>query len=241
MTIFSFARMSFFRNRYNTITTNWQQAIADEGFRRYFLPNFVLCFTLYSMTIYWVSLNSNRAGMIITDPLYPFLPRYDFSWAIFFLTYSCTLLLLFDIAQYPFLLHRAFVAFVAVFVVRAICIHFVPLSPSPAIIPLQDPITNSLAGEGHIMNDLFFSGHVADVTTFYLLCRNTMIRRYMFVCICGMALFLVCQRVHYTVDVIVAPVFSYFSYWVFVEKDLIWKPFLKQPGSVQSPDRSLAE
>ena len=233
--------MGLFENWYTTVMRNWQEAMQDAGFKRYFLPNFVLCFTLYYMTIYWVALNSTTIGAVISDPLYPYLPRYDFSWVIFCLTYSCTILLLLNIAQYPYLLHRAFVTFVAVFVVRAICIHLVPLSPSPDIIPLQDPITNSLAGEGHIRNDLFFSGHVADVTTFYLLCRSNMIRRYMFLCICTSAVLLVCQRVHYTVDVIAAPFFSYVCYWIFVEKDLIWKPFLKQPQSVQNPDRSLAE
>ena len=119
--------------------------------------------------------------------------------------------------------------FVAVFVVRAICIHLVPLSPSPGIIPLYDPVTDALGHEGRIMNDLFFSGHISDLTTFYLLSRNATVKRYILFCMAIVATLLVWQRVHYTIDVLMAPAFSYIGYWMLVEKDFIWKSFLKKP------------
>ena len=120
-------------------------------------------------------------------------------------------------------------SFAAVFVVRALCIHLVPLSPSPGIIELVDPVTDTLGHEGRIVNDLFFSGHVADLVTFYLICRSPVLKRYLLLCMVAVATMLVWQRVHYTIDVLAAPAFSYVCYWVFVEKDFIWRPFLKQP------------
>ena len=80
------------------------------------------------------------------------------------------------------------------------------------------------------MNDLFFSGHVADLTTFYLLCRSLRLKRYILFCIIVVATMLVWQRVHYTIDVMMAPAFAYTSYWIFVQKDFIWRSFLKKPA-----------
>lgn len=228
--------MRFIKKWLNNIITNWGEAYKDVGFRKYALPNFVVCLSCYYAVIYWVSINSTRPGALLHDPFYPFLPYHDYSLFIFILTYTATFVLLFDVAQYPYLLHRAFTTFVAVFFIRGICIHLIPLSPSPDLIPLLDPITNTLAGEGHITNDLFFSGHVADLTTFYLLCQNPWRKRYILLSVCIVGVLLVCQHVHYTADVIAAPFFSYCGYKLFVEKDLIWKPFLKQQQAVYNQD-----
>jgi len=233
--------MNFFSDWYKKVVANWHEALQDARFRRYFPINFVACFIVYNSAMYWVSLHSTRPGMMIRDPFYPLLPRYDFSRIIFIFTYTATLLIIYDMVRYPYLLQRALVSFAAVFFIRAICIHMVPLSPSPDIIPLQDPVTDWLGGEGHILNDLFFSGHVADLTTFYLLCRSVAIRRYIFGCLCIIALLLVSQRVHYTVDVVLAPLFSYLCYWLFVQRDIIWGPFLGKLPAEYSRGHTLAD
>jgi hypothetical protein len=222
--------MDLYRRWYATLIANWQEALRDENFKRYFPPNFIVCVIVYYMVMYWLNVNSTRPGLIINDPIYHLLEPRDLSWFIFFFTYTSTTVIILYIVQYPYLLHRALMSFVAVFVIRAICIRLVPLSPSPGIIPLYDPVTDTLGHEGRIMNDLFFSGHVSDIATFYFLCRSTtIIRRYMFLCMIVVGSLLVWQRVHYTIDVVMAPVFSYVCYWIFVEKDFIWKPFLRKP------------
>ena len=221
--------MDLFRNWYATMTANWREALHDQNFRRYFPPNLLICVIVFYAMIYWLHLNSGRLGLIINDPIYNLLTPRDFSGVIFFFTYTGTVLTILYVLQYPFLLHRALLSFVAVFLIRAVCIYLVPLSPSPGIIPLNDPVTDTLGREGRILNDLFFSGHIADLTTFYLVCRNSYLKRYIMLCAVIVATLLVWQRVHYTIDVLVAPAFSYITFWVFVEKDFIWKPFLKQP------------
>ena len=234
--------MNLFRNWNATVVANWHEALRDESFRRYFPPNLIVCVILYYMAVYYLNINSGRPGLILSDPIYPFLTPHDFSAAIFFFTYSATTLIILYVLQYPFLLQRALMSFVAVFLIRAVCIHLVPLSPAAGIIPLVDPVTDTLGHEGRIMNDLFFSGHVSDLVTFYLLCRSPKVKAYFLCCIFFVGTLLVWQRVHYTVDVIMAPIFSYICYWIFVEKDFVWKPFLKEPQLEQGQDHhSLAE
>jgi hypothetical protein len=221
--------MNLFRDWYTNVIANWQGAFRDEAFRRYFLPNFLVCVIIYYAIIYWLNLNCGRPGLIINDPIYPLLTPRDFSPVIFFFTYSATLALLGNIALYPFLLHRGLMMFVAVFAIRALCIYYIPLSPSPGMVPLYDPVTDALGNESRIVNDLFFSGHIADLTTFFLLCRSKMLKRYILLSIFIVGTLLVWQRVHYTIDVMMAPVFAYLTYWFCVEKDFIWKSFLKRP------------
>ena len=232
--------MNLIQDWYKNVVANWRSAYQDAGFRRYFPVNFLVCFLVHFSIVYWLKLNSGHPGMLINDPIYGYLPPRDFSPVIFFFTYSSTILIILYILQYPLLMQRGFVAFVMVFFVRAICIHLIPLSPSPGIIPLNDPVTDFLADEGRIMNDLFFSGHVADLTTFALLCYNRKLRAYIILSAFIVGSLLIWQRVHYTIDVLMAPAFSYLSYWLFVEKDLIWGHFLKKPAVERSQGQSSA-
>jgi len=221
--------MDWFNNWYNNVNQNWRDALKEDSFRRYFLLNFLISLALYFATIHWVRLNSSRPGMVLDDPLYYFLSPRDFSPLIFFLTYSPVVIFLVYIAQYPLLLHRAFNSFVAVFMIRAICIHFIPLSPAPGIIVLNDPVTGALADESHVLNDLFFSGHVGDLMTLFFICGSIYLRRYILLCAVLVGFLLVWQRVHYSVDIIAAPFFSYLCFWVFVKKDFVWGYFLNRP------------
>ena len=206
---------------------NWADALEDVVFKRRFVINFLLCLIIYFTIIHWLQLNSSQSGMVVFDPIHALLPVRDFSLLIFILTYSATLSFIVYVVQYPTMLHRAFTAFTAVFVVRALCIHFLPLCPPAGMIVLNDPILNNLADEQHILNDLFFSGHIADLSIFYFIAMDKRLKRFIFCCGVVVAFLLVWQRVHYTFDVLAAPAFSYLSYWLFVEKDIIWASIKK--------------
>ncbi len=220
--------MRYIKFWYNNVVNNWKEASEDDTFNRYFMFNFVVSLALYFGTIQWIKFNSTTHGRVLDDPLYHLLAPRDFSAPIFFLTYSPVIIFLVYILQYPLMLHRAFNSFVAVFMLRAVFIHFIPLSPSSDIIVLNDPFTNALADEGRVVNDLFFSGHIGDLMTLFFVCRSVTLRRYIFACAVIVGFLLVWQRVHYTIDVLAAPFFAYISYWLLVEKDIIWAPYLKK-------------
>ena len=221
--------MNWVKNWYHNVVVAWQECSKNEAFRRYFTLNFFMCLALYFAIIHWVKINSARHGAVLDDPLYHLLMPRDFSTAIFILTYSPVFIFLLWILRYPLLLHRALDSFVAVFIIRAVCIHFIPLSPAPGIIVLNDPISNAMADESQVLNDLFFSGHIGDLATLFFLCGNKWLRRYIFASAAIVALLLVWQRVHYSVDVLTAPFFSYLCYYAFVQKDIIWSALLKKP------------
>jgi hypothetical protein len=180
--------------------------------------------------VYWLQLNSSRPGRVIFDPVHALLPVLDFSPVIFFFTYLGVVVFLLHVIRYPEVLHRGFTAFAAVFVVRAMCIYAFPLSPPAGMIVLHDPLLDNAFKENNILNDLFFSGHIADMSLFYFLSRAINVKRVLFLCGIVVAICIVWQRVHYSFDVLAAPAFSYACYWLFVEKDIIWN----------SPEKTIA-
>ena len=221
--------------------SGWRDAFAEDTFKKAFWFNFLLSVIVYMLIVQWLKLNSTRVGTIVNDPVYGFLDPRDFSSYIFFFTYTGAIITLLYLAQYPRLLHRGLTAFAALFVVRAICIFLIPLSPSGDMVRLHDPFTNFMANEESINNDLFFSGHVADMAFFCFIVGNPWLKRILFICTVSVAVLLVWQRVHYTFDVVAAPVFAYFCYWAFVEKDIIWSPFLKKSPASKNSHSPVAE
>jgi len=85
---------------------------------------------------------------------------------------------------------------------------------------LNDPVLNWIVNNNEITNDLFFSGHVADISIFVLCCRTKWLKYFLLVSTVVIAVMLVWQHVHYTADVLAAPFFAYASYVVFAKKGL---------------------
>lgn len=163
--------------------------------------------------------NRLRPGVVLDDPIQHLFEPYDFSFPTFFLTYLCIILFLGYLASRPRDFYYGVRAFTAVFVVRAAFIYLVPLTPPTHAIVLKDPFLDSLIwGNIVITNDLFFSGHVADICIFIFLCRNDSLRYFMMVCAVVVGLMLVWQHVHYTADVIASPFFAYVCYILFAKE-----------------------
>ena len=194
----------------------WLSAYEDRHFRFRFVLNFFACLFLYFTIVHWLHLNSSRIGATLNDPIQPHFIARDWSVLIGILTYASVIPFLVFIAQQPRLLHQVFRSFTAVFVVRAVCIWLVPLAPPKEIIALYDPVIDYLAGEGSILNDLFFSGHVADLFIFFFAATNLKLKQWIFICTIFVGTLLVWQRVHYTIDVFAAPFFAWVCHRVFI-------------------------
>jgi hypothetical protein len=101
-------------------------------------------------------------------------------------------------------------------------ISLVPLDTPKRLIPLMDPVSNLFYGSGFVTKDLFFSGHTATVFLMFLCLKK---RSDKWLALTGSALtgfLLLVQHVHYTIDVLAAPLFTYFIYVSAVQL-LNWK------------------
>jgi PAP2 superfamily C-terminal len=103
-------------------------------------------------------------------------------------------------------------AYNGVTLVRMACIGLLSLNPPTGLIPLADPITNQFYGKHYITHDLFFSGHTTTVFLIFLCLRKKSDRMYAFFASVLLGILLLVQHVHYTIDVLAAPVFTYAVY-----------------------------
>jgi uncharacterized membrane protein YccC len=137
----------------------------------------------------------------------------NFSWYIFPLIYSVIAICLINASFYPELLLRGLQAYGVLMIIRIFILFVLPLEPERSLIPLEDPFIGKLFYSGKLITkDLFFSGHVSTMFLMILINPVRHLRPYLIVATVLVASFILIQHVHYTVDVMAAPVFAWLSF-----------------------------
>jgi hypothetical protein len=152
-----------------------------------------------------------RPGVQLQDPIFNYLPARDLSDLIFYILYTALLIGFVFLLPSPERLVVAFEAYALFVIMRMITMTLVPLEPPIGLIPLVDPVLSFMYTGKQVNKDLFFSGHTATMYLLYLMLPAGIYRKLAFVGVIVMGFCLLFQRVHYTVDVIVAPFFVYGS------------------------------
>jgi hypothetical protein len=150
-----------------------------------------------------------RDGFTFNDMFLQWIPPRNVSVAVFFLIWSSCLILLLRIYRDPMMLLVMLWSYNGVTLLRMACIGLISLNPPAGLIPLADPITNLFYGEHYITHDLFFSGHTTTVFLIFLCLKKKTDRLYALFASLILGVLLLVQHVHYTVDVLAAPFFTY--------------------------------
>ena len=201
-----------------TFLSEWQRGWARPAFRRSWLLLLALLFgVVVPVTPAFFHTIQQRAGYLLPDPLLALLPRHDVTLPIFMLVWGAVVLGVGWLTWHPGLFLRGMWALLLLLVLRMVAIWLVPLVPPLAMLPLADPVTDRLfhtvASEA-ITKDLFFSGHTATVTLLALAVRGRWWRWVLGLMAVAVGVLVLVQRVHYTYDVLAAPCFSWFAYWL---------------------------
>jgi len=99
-------------------------------------------------------------------------------------------------------------AYAVMVLLRMAVMSVTPLEAPTTTIPLRDPLVQIL-GTGEVLTrDLFFSGHTATLALLAFLAPGRRSRRFFVACTALVAVCVLWQHVHYTVDVLVAPFFA---------------------------------
>jgi len=117
-----------------------------------------------------------------------------------------------SLINYPDRLLFALQLYSLMAIVRIIAMFLLPLNPPEQMIILKDPFVEFFGSGNTLTKDLFFSGHTATLFILYLVSENKIIKIIFLISTILVAVFVLLQHVHYTIDVFAAIFFTYACY-----------------------------
>ena len=190
----------------------WSQAWTDRRFRAEAMLSvaaFVGILVVLAQFLAWVEL---RPGVVLPDAVLAIIPPGDTTWVTFALIYAGILTAVVALFPYPRRLMLGLQSYVVLVLLRIGVMSVTPLEAPPGMIVLRDPLVQVMGTGEPFTKDLFFSGHTSTMFLLSLLAPGLLTRGFFLVCTVAVGTCVLWQHVHYTVDVLAAPLFAYSSY-----------------------------
>jgi len=208
------------------ITITWKQAMQSWAFKSWLIAGHMLFIVLLLVLPHFFDHIELRDGSPLYDPLLRLLPVIDLSTPIFICIWGTTALLLYRCFSNPAIMITYLYGFILVLFFRMLTISLVPLDPPFGLIPLVDPISNMAYGKaGFITKDLFFSGHTSTMFLMFLCLTNKWDKRIALLSTLLVGSMVLIQHVHYSIDVLAAPLCTSICYWV--GREIAWSGWYK--------------
>jgi hypothetical protein len=199
-----------------TIKTIWHNHWAVPFFKHKLIQaNILWMIVLIAFPIFFNYIET-REGANLNDPILALLPRYNVSIPIFLIIWSMSMVFLYRAIYAPKMLLLFMWGFIVLSLSRFITIYLVALNPPANLIPLMDPITNVFyGGTSHfITKDLFYSGHTSTQFLFFLCFTKKTDKILALTATCFIGVLVLIQHIHYSIDVIAAPIMCYGVYLI---------------------------
>jgi hypothetical protein len=195
------------------LASTWKTTWSDTGLRRQlFLALAALAAVLPAQAAFLLRVEQ-RHGVTLPDPVLSALPPHDFTWPLFAIIYVALGAGMGILMWQPRRLVIGIQSYVILVLARIAVMFVTPLEPPAGMIPLKDPFVESVATGTLLTRDLFFSGHTSMLFLLFLVVPVGRAGKAVLLAgTLGVAGGVLCQHVHYTVDVLAAPAFAYTSY-----------------------------
>lgn len=188
----------------------WPAAFQNKSFAVQLIVTSIAILIIVSLLPYFFhGIIGPKPGTSINDFVLNAFTPHDFSWVIFGLIYVSLAITIQGVFRKPGRVLLGLKCFLILTLLRMVSMYVFTLEAPEGIIPLRDPLVDIVAYGGKVFNkDLFFSGHVATLTLFVLVEERSIVKKILLINSLMVAGFILLQRVHYTVDVVVAPFMS---------------------------------
>lgn len=199
------------QERPETISAQWSKAWQDNWFRIRFTTVCVITAAMLVSLPTFFRYIEQRNGIQLQDPLLQLIPSADVSVPTFLIIWSISIMVFIRGIQQPYFMLFMLGAFTLLGLSRIISITLVPLEPPMGLITLKDPLTGVFYGgtDVFITKDLFYSGHTSNMFLMYLCLSRKRDKQLALLAACTVAVLVLVQHVHYTLDVLAAFVFTY--------------------------------
>ena len=192
----------------------WNASFSNPKFRIKFIFFFFTLLITVSLLPLFFQFIEIREGIVLNDILLNHIPSHNVSLLLFITIWPVILLSLWRAVNNPAICYLLLSSFTLLTLFRVFCLYLVPLNPPPGLIVLNDPLSNFFYGANFITKDLFFSGHTATIFLMYLCLRKKADKYYALFATIMVAILVLVQHIHYSIDVIAAPLFTYIVFQV---------------------------
>lgn len=198
---------------------NWKKFFSKKV--NFLELSFAICYFLLISFLFkkYLVVYETIPGIQLYDVLLNFFKPADVSLYIFVILYTVIFYNYLFLLAYPRMLVCFFIFYSTCLLIRFILLTFINLEPPLMYVEFSDPILSSSTYEGiKITKDLFFSGHMVTAFCAYFAMPNRKIKILYLVASIVLALLLIIQHVHYTIDIVGAYVAVFLIYRVYYEK-----------------------
>jgi hypothetical protein len=193
---------------------SWAEAIQSRRFSKQAL---IVLSTLVGLVLFmppfFEKVIHTKQGIYLNDRLLSIIVPINVSLYIFCVIYSCVLVFIFFNYRKPSVVLSVCALYSGVTWLRLGTIYLFTFEAPEGIIPLNDPFLSFFVyNKPDFVKDLFFSGHVSTLFTLTLSESSKRLKYFFFAATILTGSMLLAQHVHYTLDVISAPFFTYLIY-----------------------------
>lgn len=191
---------------------NWKEFLKEKRNR------FELVITLFLLAVVLTSLANflnyveARKGVLLPDPLLNLFNPIDLTWLTFALIYVSLIVAIATLSRNPKRLLFAVQLYTLMVAVRILAMYLLPLQPPEKMIILNDPLVEFFGTGQTLTKDLFFSGHTATLLILFLVSEKKIIKTVFLISTITVAIAVLLQHVHYSIDVLAAVFFTYACY-----------------------------
>lgn len=172
----------------------------------------LLAVVLSILPHFFQTIEHRQQGVQLNDWMLDALPAANVSVYIFLIIWGLGALTTVRAIAKPLIYTKYIWLYIFVVITRMISISLVPLNPPAHLVELIDPLTGIFYGHTVVTRDLFYSGHVSTLMCMVLCLEKKSDKWIAIAGTCVVAVLLLVQHVHYTIDIIAAPIIVYGLY-----------------------------
>ncbi len=158
-----------------------------------------------------------REGFSFRDPVLSLFHPIDLTWLIFSLIYLSLFSGIIILIRNPVRLILAIQIYTVLILVRITAMYSLPFNPPLDMIPLNDPFVQIFGSGKLLTKDLFFSGHTATLFLLFLVVDKKPFKQIFLIFTVVIGVSVILQHVHYFIDVMAAPFFTFGAYSIVKE------------------------
>jgi hypothetical protein len=191
---------------------NWKEFLKEKRNQIELVVTLVFLAVALASLANFLNFAEARQGVVLPDPILNLFNPIDLTWLIFALIYISLVVGIITLIINPKRLIFVIQLYSLMVVVRIVAMYLLPLEPPAKMIILNDPFVEFFGTRQTLTKDLFFSGHTATLLILFLVSEKKIIKTFFLISTIAVAISVLLQHIHYTIDVFAAVFFTYACY-----------------------------